>query len=364
MRDQNAFRELSGEILHPGEYIHSNSFLDTLTNLMVPLPPDFEKLATAFFNGDPIPADLEDIPTSRDAAQFEAGIPVKNHAINYDSSDWKYLLEQGIYQEPLMCRFLVDVILCNHIERVCSSRHSTYYNASVHRDGSYLLVVNSLKIAETRQAFLKESPTNDDLWNVSLVRIQNAGADDEISEEEDAEQSVDFAVTANSLSEPPPVKTRKKKMKKKKCLRGTCKATDEKPAGEASSQGPDAEDVLPNIECDQRKEEHLSSQDKDICLNLVPQGQSGDVAQPADVAQLVAPIGGIAGTRAHLALQDSITETIEDPDSGDGWSIVRTKGSQRLKGASRGPSRGDLLGSIGDFQGARARSSFSVVSLG
>ena len=316
---------------------------------MTSLAPEFDKLATAFFNGDPIPEDLEDIPTPSETFQLEVGFTGKNHVINYDTSDWKRLLEQDIQDDPLMVRFLVDVILCNKMEEICRSRNLTYYNATVHRDSSYRMVVDALNVAESRQIRLNESTSNDPTWHVTLVRRLDGGADNQPEASENAGKSVEFADALNSLSEDAAGKTKKKKNPRRKG-----KSKNGKAAVKAPVQGANAEENSPKPRSDQVEDERLSDQDSDTPLDLSPRSEREVVAQP------ISPKDRAAITPAPLEVQEASADAIQDTNGGSDWNIVRPKTSHRAKGASRGSSRGGLRVSTGDLQGRARSTSYQV----
>jgi hypothetical protein len=299
---------------------------------MAPLAPDFEKLATAFFNGDSIPEDLDDIPARSKTSQLEAGITGKNHITNYDTSDWKCLLEQNIHREPIMVRFLMDVIMCNKMEKVCSSKNLTYHNASVHRDSSYIMVMDQLKVAETRQSRLNESTTDGSIWEVTLIYGPEVDIDNPPDPSEGAEEGAVVIDTFKPQSEPAPGKIKKKKNSRRKGKYNSGKAAGNDPVHVSEAEG--------DLQMSDRvsvKDVPLSDQGDDTSTGMSPQRQSEDAAQSMSSKE------NFAMTPPVIKVQDLSADTLQHTDDDNDWNIVRAKASQRAKGAPRG-STGRLQG--------------------
>lgn len=113
------------------------------------LSPEFEQLATAFFNGEQVPENFDTPQNGAHAISGSAAEPAINNVdykINYFTL-WGRLVETQWLLQPVLSTFLVDVIMANEMEQsVLSSRD--YFEVKVNRHPKYSEFRETIELAQ------------------------------------------------------------------------------------------------------------------------------------------------------------------------------------------------------------------------
>ena len=144
-----------------------------------PAAPDFEKLATAFFNGEALDekfdtisnedissrfgsrgrATIEDV-TDLDETLGSSMNTEKNHTTLYEDSDWRKFVAD-MKKEPEknkhVAQFLQDVVMANALEKACLAR-SSVYGVKVFRHSTYDQAKKELESTKGRKQSTSARP--------------------------------------------------------------------------------------------------------------------------------------------------------------------------------------------------------------
>jgi hypothetical protein len=144
-----------------------------------PAAPDFEKLASAFFNGEALGEKFdaisnEDMPsrfgsrgratienvTDLDEALASSMNTEKNHTTLYEDSDWRKFVAD-MKKEPEknkhIAQFLQDVVMANALEKACLAR-SSVYGVKVFRHSTYEQAKKELESTKGRKQSTSARP--------------------------------------------------------------------------------------------------------------------------------------------------------------------------------------------------------------
>ncbi|RFU29368.1 hypothetical protein B7463_g6971, partial [Scytalidium lignicola] len=111
-----------------------------------PVAADFQRIATAFFNGETIYYTEDDSLVNRETSSTADHIP--NHIITYENESLKAL--QDAFYDPLFIKFVTDTARANKLEE-CIKKREKYHGLTVSRGREYLTSTKILDIAEREQ---------------------------------------------------------------------------------------------------------------------------------------------------------------------------------------------------------------------
>ncbi|RDL40315.1 uncharacterized protein BP5553_00294 [Venustampulla echinocandica] len=283
------------EILHPSHNV-------------APLSPEFDRLATAFFNGDAVPEDLDTLPNPLPSS----GV---NYKMVYYASSWTEIINAKLLEDDNMAVFLQDVIMANELEKACVSKTS-YGGRKVFRHRSYPRIVESMK----------DKALNDLLEDDIDAQQVGAGIllpNDTPVEVQDAEQLAlelsDLTKSDSTLTAGEPLKVKKRRGKKKRVI-----TTKKPPLHEAMPEKP--------LEDDANHDEKIIS--AELSGELNERSFPTEVAQAESLTAMitVSPKNlGSVDSSALFVSQGGLAEDIQLEGGDGGWTTVAPKSHSRSK---------------------------------
>ncbi|KAF4628124.1 hypothetical protein G7Y89_g10024 [Cudoniella acicularis] len=113
-------------------------------NSKAALAPEFDRLAAAFFNGDSIPEDLDEIPDPGSLIRDTNAMTIKNYRVTYNTGGWTNILNEKLLEDRVLFIFLRDLILANELEHACLTK-TAWNGVRVYRHKDYQATLDSIK---------------------------------------------------------------------------------------------------------------------------------------------------------------------------------------------------------------------------